>query len=256
MVTLYQFEFSHFCEKARWALDFKGIPFETRSLMPGFHAKPARRLAGSTSLPILVEGDRVVQDSTAIFDYLEERYPEPALSPRDAEEALAARDWEELLDEELGVTLRLWFYHYTLARKDIAIGFLSGGAPFWGRPALSLMFPKLQAVMREKMGIDAQSAARARERLLAVFDRLDDTLGSQAFLVGDTFSRADLTACALLAPFCAPSRSEEELAATFAPEVLAFRGEQKSRPYFDWVQRTYRRYREPTADRASHARRA
>ena len=27
MITLYQFQFSHFCEKARWALDYKGVPY-------------------------------------------------------------------------------------------------------------------------------------------------------------------------------------------------------------------------------------
>ena len=37
MFELYDFRFSHYSEKARWALDFKGIPYTSRHLLPGFH---------------------------------------------------------------------------------------------------------------------------------------------------------------------------------------------------------------------------
>lgn len=253
MATLHQFQFSHFCEKARWALDYKGVPFAPRNLLPGLHLRPARKIAPSTSLPILVDGDRVVQDSTAILDYLDERYPLPPLTPLDAAEAEAARRWEETLDEEVGVTLRLWFYFHTLPRRGLALGFLSGGAPWWGRPALALMYPKLRVLMSQRMDIHAESAARSMERLLAAFDRLDEILATRSFLVGDRFSRADLTACALLAPLCAPGRSENELAAAFPAEVIAFRDQQKKRPYFRWVDKIYREYRHPVPTTASVA---
>ncbi len=36
-MKLHQFQFSHYNEKARWALDFKGLKYEKRSLLPGFH---------------------------------------------------------------------------------------------------------------------------------------------------------------------------------------------------------------------------
>jgi glutathione S-transferase len=115
------------------------------------------------------------------------------------------------------------------------------------------MYPKLRVLMSQRMDIHAESAARSMERLLAAFDRLDDTLASRRFLVGDRFSRADLTACALLAPLCAPGRSEDELAAAFPAEVLAFREAQKTRPYFGWVDRIYRGYRHRGPEVASAA---
>ncbi|MDB6010395.1 MAG: glutathione S-transferase family protein [Gammaproteobacteria bacterium] len=37
MFKLYDFRSSHYSEKARWALDFKGIPYAPRRLLPGFH---------------------------------------------------------------------------------------------------------------------------------------------------------------------------------------------------------------------------
>src|SRR5437764_320567 len=51
--VLWQFRFSHFNEKARWALDFKGIPHVRRSLVPGLHVPRVLWLSGQKSLPVL-----------------------------------------------------------------------------------------------------------------------------------------------------------------------------------------------------------
>ena len=83
MTTLYQFQFSHYCEKVRWALDHKGIVFDTRNLLPGPHKRPAKKLAGGSGLPILVDQGAVIQDSTAIIDYLDLTYPQKPLTPED-----------------------------------------------------------------------------------------------------------------------------------------------------------------------------
>ena len=59
MALLYQFAGSHYCEKARWALDFKGVGYQARNLVPGFHMRTARRIATATMLPILVDDERL-----------------------------------------------------------------------------------------------------------------------------------------------------------------------------------------------------
>ena len=64
MFALYDFRFSHYSEKARWALDFKGIPYTPRHLVPGFHLRTARKLAPRSCLPILEADGAVIQDST------------------------------------------------------------------------------------------------------------------------------------------------------------------------------------------------
>ena len=44
MFQLYDFRFSHYSEKVRWALDFKGIPYTPRHLLPGFaHGDDVRK---------------------------------------------------------------------------------------------------------------------------------------------------------------------------------------------------------------------
>lgn len=87
MITLYQFQFSHYCEKVRWALDFKGLPYARRNLLPGLHVKIAKKLVPKSCLPIIVDGGTVVQDSSAIITYLDERFPERPLTPRDSKQA-------------------------------------------------------------------------------------------------------------------------------------------------------------------------
>ena len=45
--VLWQFKYSHYNEKARWALDFKRIPHRRRSLLPGLHIPPILWMTGS-----------------------------------------------------------------------------------------------------------------------------------------------------------------------------------------------------------------
>jgi len=45
MLKLYTFNISHFSEKARWALDYEGIAYEERVLLPGPHQLVTRRIA-------------------------------------------------------------------------------------------------------------------------------------------------------------------------------------------------------------------
>ena len=243
MITLYQFQFSHFCEKARWALDHKGLPYAAENLLPGLHQKVARKRAPRSSLPILVDGETVVQDSTSIITFLDERFPDRPLIPQNPQEAQEALAWEEYLDEEIGVPLRLCFYYHTLPDRARALRFMLDGAPWYGRPLFALIFPKVRTAMMEGMNIHDASARQSEERLEAALEKLDGALKERRFLVGDRFSRADLTACALLSPYCAPGKSEAEISAAFPAQICAMRDRHRTRPFFGWVLDTYRNYR-------------
>jgi glutathione S-transferase len=250
MITLYQFQFSHYCEKARWALDYKGIPYMQRNLLPGLHTTLTRKFAPKSSLPIIVDNGTVVQDSTAVITFLDKEYPDRPLTPQDLQDAKEALAWEEYLDEEIGVPLRLWFYYHMLPDRDRALRFITDGAPWYGRPLFALIFPKVRTAMVKLMKIHAESARQSEERLLAALDRLDGALKERRFLTGDCFSRADLTACALLSPYCAPGKSDAEVSFAFPEPVCALRDKHKSRRFFSWVLDIYRDYRYPALDSA------
>jgi glutathione S-transferase len=248
MLTLYQFQCSHYCEKARWALDYKGLAYEPRNLIPGPHRRTAERLAAQSHLPILVDGGlvdeaKVIQGSDAIIDHLDRRWPERRLTPLDTLSASLAAEWERYLDAEIGVSIRCWFYYYVLPERTLATRFLLQGAPWYGRPLYALIFPAVRHAMRKMMHIDAGNTARSEARLRAALERLNGALRGQRYLVGGAFSRADLTACARLAPLCLPELAVPAVADALPAAVARFRAEQEDAPFFAWVAETYRTHR-------------
>ena len=68
MLTLFTFNISHFAEKARWALDYEGIRYEERVLLPGPHQLVTRRVAPRSHVPVLVHDTGCVPGSGAIID--------------------------------------------------------------------------------------------------------------------------------------------------------------------------------------------
>jgi len=243
MIELYQFPFSHFCEKARWALDYKGVRYKPVNLLPGFHVKAVKKLAPKSCLPVLVDGETAIQQSAAIITYLDKTHPDPGLTPNDPVQAQQALEWERYFDEEVGVTLRLWYYHHALPDRDVALKAMLDGAPWYARPLFRLSYPKVREAMQRNMNINEATAERSRRRLLAALDKLDDALAGRRFLVGDRFSRADLTACALLSRFCLASDGE---AAADAPCAVRAQCDQlRGRRFFRWVRDVYDSYRKP-----------
>ena len=247
MIELYQFPFSHYCEKVRWALDYKGIAYRTVNLLPGFHVRYLAKLAPKTCVPVLRDGAIVVQDSSAIIDYLDQRYANPSLTPSDPNAAREALDWEEYLDEQIGVNIRLWFYHHALRVRRLAVSFLLEGAAWHKKPLFVLVYPKVRRAMLQSMNINTDTARQAEECLRAALEKLDEALVGRRFLVNDRFSRADLTACALLRRSCMPEETSKEI----PPAVRKLRDELKDRHLCQWVRSVYACYRQPLPARVS-----
>lgn len=83
-MKLYEFAIPHYCEKLRWALDYKGIAYERRVLAPGPSAPKLYLLSGATMVPVIDDNGRRMNGSADIIDYLEQHYPRPSLYPADA----------------------------------------------------------------------------------------------------------------------------------------------------------------------------
>jgi glutathione S-transferase len=244
MMKLYQFPFSHYCEKARWALEYKGVSYQPVNLLPGLHLKPMRKLAPKTSVPVLLDEGAVIQDSSAIITYLDTKFPSPTLTPSDPAAAREALEWERFCDEQIGVTLRLWFYYHALQDRNLALRFILQGAPPWHRSAVfRLIYPKIREAMMRFMNINAETARQSEDQLLAALERLDSALEGRRFLAGDRFSRADLTACALLSPWCLVPDDQASL--SLPPALLESRNRFKGRPFYRWFRSVYDSYRQP-----------
>lgn len=240
-VTLYQFPISHYCEKVRFALDYKGIDYKVENLLPGLHHKTTLKLTPQSSVPVLQHGDKTIHDSSAILTYLDEAFPEQALTPKAPEQATAVKEWERYLDQEVGVPLRCVAYHTLLDHPKVVSGFFTKDGPFWGPLFIKAVFPKLQKKMRQFMNINADSAERSLATLKVALERLDDATSGKEFLVGDQFTRADLTAAALLAPFFMPAQYGLDWPADF-PEPLD-QIVDELRPKLSWAEKVYHAHR-------------
>ena len=96
-MKLIQIPFSHNCVKVRVALGLKGVACEIQDISPVNRAAVVAA-SGQGLVPVLVDGPRAVVDSTLILLYLEDRYPDPALVPRDLDvraECLVLEDWAD-----------------------------------------------------------------------------------------------------------------------------------------------------------------
>jgi glutathione S-transferase len=249
--VLWQFRFSHFNEKARWALDWKGIAHVRRSLLPGFHVPRVMWMTGQKSLPVLVVDGEAIHDSTRIIARLERLRPEPALYPGDEADRRRALALEDFFDEELGPHARRAFFHELLPETEFAAAAFTVGCGPGTRHLYRALFPVLRQVMKVDMKIDVAGAAQSLAKVHAALDRIETELQPSGYLVGDRFSVADLTAAALLLPVVFPPEFPYPPPGPLPAPVARWRDALAGRRAFGWAAEMYRRHRGTSAEIAA-----
>jgi glutathione S-transferase len=158
-MTLYSGPLSMFGAKAQIAVAEKRlpcavvmVPFNLRQRYEPKHADVAR-INPKAQVPVLIDGDLEIFDSTQIFEYLEDRAAEPALWPKPAKARAAARLLEHKSDE--------------------------------------VFFPHVIALMGLVGTPEADAAVRARKALAAYYDEAETALGGKTYLA-EAFSYADI----------------------------------------------------------------
>ncbi len=240
---LWQLELSHYNEKVRWALDYKRIPHIRRSLLPGVHVIAARRLWGGETTPVLTLDGRSIGDSTAIIAALEERWPQPPLYPADPAELRRALELEEFFDEELGPHIRRAVYFVLIEHPEVVLPLFRHGQRLPARILLTALFPLLRIVMRERLRIYADAASESRELTVAAMDRLEAELSTGGYLVGDSFTIADLAAASLFYPIVRPAQFPYPSVTEIPAEGREFIDALAQRPGARWVLDMYDRHR-------------
>jgi len=222
---------SHYCEKARWALDRAGIAYSERPHLQVIHWIPVARAGGEKTAPVLTWGDRVFADSAEIVEQASARaQPGRALFPDDPTAAAEVRALQSDFDQHLGPEGRRWMYFNLRGRRDIAIAYACTGVPAWQRRALPLVYPLAARIIDRYLDITPVSAERSEAEVHATFDtvarRLDD---GRPYLCGERFSAADLTFASLAAPllmppeYSVPLPQPDELPPAMAAKVREFR---------------------------------
>ena len=250
--VLWHLEISHYNEKARWALDYKGVEHVRRAVTPALQELTARRLRTGRTVPILEMDGRAIGDSTEIVEKVEQRWPEPPLYPADPEARSRALELEEHFDEECGHDARRVLFSDNLAEPEKFLAMLYG-ADHRRFGLLKTIAPVFTPVVRRRFDIRPETVEESRRKVRAAFDRVEADVGPSGYLVGESFTVADLTAASILAVIVVPPEfpyiklhPDERTA-----ESRRFRDSLKDRPGFRWVEDMYARHRGTSAEVAA-----
>jgi glutathione S-transferase len=245
---LWQIRFSHFNEKARWALDYKRIAHQRRSTLPGIHVARARRLWGEDTFPVLVLDGEAIGDSAKIVDAVERRQPDPPLYPENETDRDLALDLQDWLGAELGPHIRRYLFFHLLPHTRFAARTMTEGIKPPASAAYRASFPLVRVAMRRAMAIDAEGAAEGWRRTLLALDRIEEELGPSGYLVSDSFTVADLTAAALMFPLVRPEQAQYPIPNPWPEPIESDRASIAKRPGFRYVEEMWRRHRGTSAE--------
>jgi glutathione S-transferase len=204
--TLITIPISHYCEKARWALERARVPYRERAHLQLIHRFAVRRAGGGTTAPVLVCGQRVFPESADILEEADRRAPEGRrLYPDDEDAASEIRELERDFDERLGPHGRRWMYDEIRGRMDLVRGYATTGVPTWERRALPLVFPVVSRFIDRYLDITPATVVDSEAEVRSTFDEVGERLSDgRAYLCGDRFTAADLTFSALAAAVLMP----------------------------------------------------
>jgi glutathione S-transferase len=151
---------SSYCHKVLIGLYERGTPFEARVLDLSQTAAEFAALWPTAKIPLLVDGERVVPETSIQLEYLDAHYPGPPMLPADAEARLEARLWDRLFDQ----------YVMTPMQKIVADRLRADG---------------------EK---DPRGVENAREMLAMAYDLIEGHMVGRNWAAGEAFSLADCAA--------------------------------------------------------------
>ncbi len=187
---------SHYCEKARWALDRARIAYVEEAHAPVFSRLRARRAGATRTVPVLIIDGDVLGDSSEILRWVDKRHP---LYPGDATQL------EERFDDVVGVAARVVAYAHLADDKELALRISVAGVPRWEAALARMFFGMARGMQRREYHITPANADKALADLQRSFGEVGARLADgRRYLAGDAFSAADLTFAALSGPVLLP----------------------------------------------------
>jgi len=148
---------SPYVRKVLACLNLKGLDYEIDPITPFFGSDEFERLSPLRRIPILIDGEFSVSDSTVICAYVDEAYPRHPLFPIDPRDRARARWFEEFADTRLG-DLFIWGLFYQKVVRPAV----------WGEP-----------------GDEERIARTLTEDLPHTLDYLEGELPAEGYLFGD-----------------------------------------------------------------------
>ena len=164
MLRLYDHPFSPYAQKVKIALREKGQPFEAplpQGIGVGGAAGEFIQANPRGEVPTLIDGDTHLFDSTIILEYIEDKWPTPALLPSSPAERARVRMIEEVMDT-----------HYEAIN--------------WG-------LGEIRAFKRATGELASSIEKRAAEQTAGYFKWLERQLGDRDWFNGEAFGWGDIS---------------------------------------------------------------
>jgi glutathione S-transferase len=148
---------SPYVRKVLACMNLKRLDYEVDPITPFYGNDEFERLSPLRRIPILIDGDFAISDSSVICAYLDEAYPGHRLFPADARDRARARWFEEFADTRLGDAFIWGFFYQKVVRPLV-----------WNEPT------------------DEERVAKSvNEDIPAALDYLERELPDDGFLFGD-----------------------------------------------------------------------
>jgi len=112
---------SPYVRKVLVCLDLKGVPYRIDPIIPFMGDDRFSKLSPLRRIPVLIDDQVTLSDSSVICQYLEDRHPEPALYPESIADRARARWLEEFADTRMGEVF-IWRLFNEVAIKPFVWG--------------------------------------------------------------------------------------------------------------------------------------
>jgi len=157
---------STYVRVARMVCEEKSVPYKLKDASP--HSADVLAIHPFGKIPVMRHGDFELCESKAIATYLDLSFPGPKLIPTDPRQAALTEQWVSLVNTRMdGTMIRTYLFNY--------------------------IFPKTSDGLPDRKAIDAVAPAVRQE-----IDLLDRAVAKGGYLVGDSFTYADINLMPIL----------------------------------------------------------
>jgi glutathione S-transferase len=200
MLKLYHWSPTGHSAIALICLHAKGLAFESvfvdllafEQYSPDF-----LRVSASGQVPVLVHDGKVITQTTALTEYLDETFPEPPLMPADAVGRWKCRVWAKILNEDVSPSVsQIGWHGYTRVQL--------GAAPLaqLRQAASGISIPERRDVWNTACAQEDQAELllHSQQKLGGVLKRMETELSRNTWLAGSQLSLADIQLFPMIAP--------------------------------------------------------
>lgn len=189
---LYHAAISNCAMRVRMVLEEKHLPWESHHLdlaKGETHTPEYFGINPNGVVPTLVDDGVVIIESDDIIEYLDEKFPNPALRPADPALQIKVHEWLKLATGIHVRGIKTWIYHNKMRNK------LKMQAEEWDKYSGLQHNPELlafHAKSRSEDGFSEADLAASKAILEESWGRTEQTLKRSDWLVGNQFSLADI----------------------------------------------------------------